>query len=101
MKQHILMMAGSLLLWGPSCSAPGPTNPVEPRPTPIVTDSDYCDKAEANLVRLNCPEGNPTKKGKSFSDLCFELQQKGVFLNPKCLSTVTSCDQVDYCTHSK
>lgn len=74
----------------------------QPRPTPIVVDTDKCYLAEVKLKELHCiSDGAFTKKGKSFSQVCEETQEAGVFMNPRCLSTITSCDQVDVCTGSK
>lgn len=72
--------------------------PPRPRPTPVVTDTQYCDTAEANLIKLGCPEGKPTKRGTRFGDLCRELHENGIFLNPQCLSTIVTCSAVDVCT---
>jgi len=87
-----------------------PNNPVSPQPTPIVTDTVLCPSAEEHLQNLckEDPSGNaycckivaPTKKGKSFTQVCIELQNNGVFFNPKCIASVTSCDQIDQCTRS-
>lgn len=67
-------------------------------PDPIVTPqsgSEWCDKAEENLRALGCPEGEPTKKGKRFADVCRETQENGIGLNPKCLAEIKSCDVID------
>ncbi len=90
----------SLFLLGPDCSGNQPT-PVKPQPTPVVTDNNYCAKAQENLLRLNCVEGQPTKKGKSFEQFCVGTQQNGIFLNPKCLSEIKSCEEVDSCSPTK
>jgi hypothetical protein len=62
---------------------------------PVVEGTEWCERAEKNLVALGCEEGKPTKKGKSFAQVCKETQDNGVDLNPKCLSTIKSCDQID------
>jgi nitrous oxide reductase accessory protein NosL len=69
-----------------------------PRPTPVVTDTEFCDAAEANLIKLGCPEGKPTKRGKRFGDVCRELHENGIFVNPRCLATISLCASVDVCT---
>ena len=79
---------------------PKPT-PVSPRPTPVVQDTEQCLSAEKHLEELKCIKHTFTPEGKSFSLFCQETQNAGVFLNPKCLATVNSCDQVDDCTHSR
>lgn len=80
---------------GPA-SSPPPT----PAPTPVVTDTQFCDAAEANLIKLSCPEGKPTKRGTRFGDVCRELHENGIFVNPRCLATITSCSAVDVCTRT-
>lgn len=78
-------------------------DPITPaRPTPIVKDTDACDDAEINLKALKCiPPGPFTTKGKSFTEVCEETQNAGVFFNPKCLAAATSCAEIDVCTGSK
>lgn len=73
----------------------------KPRPTPVVTDNNFCKNAQNNLLKLNCEEGKPTKKGKTFEQFCLETQENGVFLNPRCLSNITNCSEIDNCTNSK
>ena len=87
------------------------SDPVPPRPTPIPTDTNMCANAEQHLDQL-CkadPSGNsyccavvaPTKKGKTFTQFCQDKQNDGVALNPKCLSEVKTCGEIDSCTGSK
>src|SRR5262245_18383449 len=69
---------------------------VIPEPViPKVAGSEWCEKAEQNLLALGCPEGQPTKKGKRFADVCRETQENGVNLNAECLAKVKSCDSLD------
>jgi hypothetical protein len=89
---HAVIVAGSLGCHGVT------SNPVGPHPTPVVVDTDLCDVAEANLKALHCPEGEPTKRGERFGDVCRELHAAGIFVNPRCLSTIASCSDVDVCT---
>lgn len=88
-----------------------PRNPVSPHPTPVVTDTNMCVEVETHLTQMCnanptknaycCQVSAPTKKGKSYTQFCIEKQNQGVFLNPKCVSQVTSCDQIDQCTQSE
>jgi len=64
----------------------------------VPTDSEWCDLAENHLTELNCIEAQPTKKGVHFGAFCRELQQNGIFINPKCLAEIKSCSEVDVCT---
>lgn len=77
------------------------TNVSPPRPTPIVVDTNYCKDAEVHLLELKCAVGQPTKKGVPFEEFCKQTQNAGIFINPKCLSTVATCEAVDICTGSK
>lgn len=88
-----------------------PSQPVQPHPTPEVADTALCPNADEHLTQLCqadpvknkycCQVVAPTKKGKNFTQFCIEKQNEGLFLNPRCLSTVTSCDQIDVCTKTK
>lgn len=72
-----------------------------PAPEPVTQDIQLCATAETNLKKLKCiPEGAYTKKGKTFTQFCEETQKNGVFLNPKCLSTITECNKMKSCTNS-
>jgi hypothetical protein len=74
-----------------------PYERVVPEPEiPQVQGSEWCDDAEKNLLGLGCEEGQPTKKGKSFTEFCLDTQKNGgIDLNPKCLATIKSCDEID------
>lgn len=77
-------------------------NSVPPHPAIEVHDSEYCPAAQTNLIKLGCIDksGIYTKKGKSFDQFCEETQNIGeVFINPKCLSEITSCDQIPSCNN--
>lgn len=87
---RIIFVAAALGLAG--C----PTEPVVPDPKiPQVKGSEWCERAEKNLLALGCEEGQPTKEGKSFTEFCKETQANGIDLNPQCLANISSCDQVD------
>lgn len=106
----ISLMTGSAFLFD-GCPGQAGDVPTPPKPTPVVTGTDQCGAAEQNLhnlcnmdpVKNNycCQVVAPTKKGKSYTQFCQEKQNQGIFLNPKCVSGVTSCDQIDPCTNSK
>lgn len=71
-----------------------------PKPTPVVKETDYCSAAERRLLQLHCSEGNPTKRGKTFTQFCYETQNNGIFLNPKCLAQITGCEQIESCDNA-
>jgi hypothetical protein len=87
------------------------SDPVPPRPTPIPADTDKCQAAEDHLTQMCnanketngycCAVVAPTKKGKSFTQFCQDKQNTGIALNPKCLSEIKSCGEIDSCTGSK
>lgn len=62
-------------------------------PAPVTKDLDYCQKAQDNLEKLGCIKKGEsyTKKGKSYYEFCIDLQGKGIFTNPKCVSQLTNC----------
>ena len=91
------VVSSSILLATFACQQPS-VSPAGPHPTPVVVDTDLCDAAEAKLIELGCPEGRPTKRGERFGDVCRELQNAGIFVNPRCLSTLVTCAGVDVCT---
>jgi hypothetical protein len=65
----------------------------------VTTDISYCQAAEINLKNLKCiPSDIPyTKKGLSFTEFCIEVERRGVFINPKCLSEMKDCNQETNC----
>lgn len=77
------------------------------RETPVPIDTGLCGSAEYHLTELCKADRNvniyccriiePTKNGKQFTEFCIETQNAGVALNPKCLSTVKKCEEVDVC----
>jgi len=69
--------------------------------TSLDVDVLYCDAAGSKLRSLSCDEGNPTKKGTSFEDLCRDLESKSIYVGAQCISKISSCDQVDDCTGSR
>jgi hypothetical protein len=76
-----------------ACHCDVPANPVSISQAP---DTTFCSPAAENLNRLgNCGDRQATK-GK-FKDFCEYTQNNGVFLNPKCIASATSCDEVKKC----
>ena len=94
----ILSIIASFLML--ACTSNLYSRPPTPQPIPVITDTEMCDAAEANLIKLGCPEGKPTKRGKRFGDVCRELQENGIFVNPRCLTIIVSCVNVDVCTRT-
>lgn len=100
MKRLAAVMLVALVACDACPPAPPTPDPVQPTPTPVPTDTEWCDLAENHLTELNCVEGQPTKKGVHFGAMCRELQSHGIFINPKCLAEIKSCAEVDVCTRT-
>lgn len=101
MSRRAFLIGLAFLFACQGCPPPGEVaDPVAPRPTPIPRDTDKCDEAEAHLLALGCPEGRPTKGGTTFSAVCHELQDNGIFVNPACLASIKNCSEVDMCTNT-
>lgn len=89
--------------------APAPTVITPPAPPPAPLSA--CEQAQKRLEQLCladavsnqycCAVVMVTKKGKPFAQFCEEKQAEGVFVNPECLSSVISCDDIDFCTRSE
>lgn len=81
----------------------------QPRPTPVVKDTEFCKSAGINLQRqkciINAAEFTPAKK--SFEQFCIDKHSEGIYLNPQCLTNISATDkddcleQMNVCTYSK
>ena len=81
-------------------------DPEVPPPNPPV-DTDWCKAMCDNIgpKGLSCDEGKPVynsdKPGpkdvpnQSCEEWCVELQDKGFFINPRCMSVVPTCDDIE------
>ena len=83
-----------------------PTDPESPKPNPAkVPDSELCDEMCTHLRSLGCEEGNDyydnEKPGPvevpnaTCEDFCVVQQANGVFVNPRCVMEVPSCDLIE------
>jgi hypothetical protein len=63
---------------------------------------EYCKIAQLHLEKLGCiAKDKPyTKKGKYFGEFCQETISNGIDLSPKCISEITSCDQINPCVQN-
>lgn len=74
-----------------------------PTPAPVPKDTDWCDRAEKNLERLECKDlrGDPmwvNKNGEKFGQTCEEAQVDGrIFLNPQCIAKSIDCEETKLC----
>ena len=66
-----------------------------------------CTAAEAKLLSLSCTDsrgkllGGKNEHGVSFTDRCKNVQDNGVFLNPRCLSNIHACSEVNPCLQAQ
>ena len=82
---------------------PGPSNVVPPPNPP--PDTDLCASMCQHLQKLGCEEGKdlynndlPGPNGvpnQTCAANCKELQDKGFAVNPRCVSTVQKCDEIE------
>jgi hypothetical protein len=73
-----------------------------PQPVP---DSELCSAMCVHLRELNCEEGRPLYDSgrlgpkdvpnKTCEEFCTEQQAQGVFVNPRCVMQVKSCDEIE------
>jgi len=81
-----------------------PSVPPVPPPNPPV-DTDWCGKMCGHLKGLGCEEGEPLYNNdiagpvdvpnQSCEENCVELQDKGFFVNPRCVAQVASCEDIE------
>lgn len=83
-----------------------PIEPVTPSPNP-PPDTNLCARMCEHIgpAKLNCEEGEMVYNNdiagpadvpnQTCADNCKELQDKGFFVNPRCVSIVPSCDQIE------
>jgi hypothetical protein len=111
MKTNRLFLASVFLFVACGNCDPSP-NP------PIVTDQDMCPLACDKLNELGCEDGMPIDMleqcvdggcpapeecidGGCFTkcvDFCVITENQGVWLQPKCIASITECSQVELCT---
>lgn len=85
----ILLTVGLILMMGATC---------EPRPIPIApTDTEMCPDACQNLRALGCEEGEPLLDGTTCEAFCEYMQDEGHWLNPKCISSIERCSEIESC----
>ena len=100
------MRASHLLLFA-TVAACNPAS--SPSPTP-VPDTNLCPQmcqhiGPVNAGGLGCAEGDPlydsTQPGpmgvpnETCTQFCVHQQNNGIFINPKCVTQVTSCSQIE------
>jgi hypothetical protein len=109
MKTHALVLTVVLAgCWNPVMQQ----DPATPSPLP-PPDTNMCSKMCDHLGAkgLNCEEGKPLYNNdlpgpkdvpnQSCADNCTELQGKGLFLNPKCVSIVDKCENIEAARQKK
>ncbi len=86
MKTFFLALILSLAACGPAVQRPHPHLP---------TDTPRCPDACAHLRNLKCEEGQPLEDGTTCEDFCQATQESGHALNPTCVMTIKSCDELN------
>lgn len=80
--------------------------PQQPLPQPaVITDTEHCGPACTHLMELGCPEGFPISvatgdggtRQASCVEYCKNTQDQGIWLNPSCVETITTCSQIEDC----
>lgn len=77
-----------------------------PSPSPLdPPNTDDCAAMCDHLEALGCEEGQPVYDSDvegpvdvpntSCEEFCRRSQQRGAFLNPRCVSTVLTCSQIE------
>ena len=100
-----------------SVSACQKVQPVSPTP-PIIEDTDQCAQACQRLSQLGCDEGRPVPAGvecvsdsdcrvgdqcmdrvchASCETFCRETQAWGAWLQPRCVSQINFCGELNNC----
>lgn len=92
-------MLRTLLLVLSACLSCTPSPPIAPMPS----DSAYCGAAGAQLLKLQCTDGEghllggQNASGQTYTVRCQTAESYGIPMAPECISNITSCDQVDTC----
>lgn len=94
-----IFMSGLIL----SCACTN--NDQKTGPEPVVREIEFCAAAQSHLEQMCyadpvknkecCDIVRVTPKQRTFEQVCHTIQQGGIFVNAQCISTVTSCAQVD------
>lgn len=98
MRKILTLLSIAVLLV--ACSS---TTPIEIRISPKdsleeIKDTELCPLAEKHLKLLYCiPLNKSFQNGETFTQFCEESQLRKIFLNPRCLSLISSCDEVKTC----
>ncbi len=75
-----------------------PIGPVSPAILDAAfDDAGQCASVCTRLQAMSCPEGQPTPKGASCTEVCTTTINNGFSLNLNCVAQATSCAQVDNC----
>ena len=100
MTKVTFTLALALLLTG----CPSTPDPLPPPPVP-PPDTDLCTVMCDHLAGLGCEEGKPVYNNdlpgpegvpnQSCSENCQELQDRGFFVNPKCVIDAPSCATIE------
>lgn len=102
MRKALPALVFSLVMFSCTPSQDPPNPPPNPPP-----DTDLCDRMCTHLASpgLDCEEGRPVYNSdlpgpvdvpnQSCRDWCVEMQDKGVFINPRCVALVKTCAEIE------
>lgn len=97
-KMFLLCFVFATMSLGAACPHGPVYNPTPTPPTPV--DTDDCALACQAMRSHNCIEGTDIPTPDSGKITCEEFcrveqQDNGVELNPSCVKTITSCDEIE------
>jgi len=88
MKIFLMIVAMMLVV---SCKTlPEPIDPVPIEPTGTSSCPEACEMLKA----FGCPEGEDFVGGPTCVQFCVEVQESGHSMNPQCIKTIESCEEV-------
>lgn len=99
----LLSISSAFLLGCPPAKTGSPTCPSADESTGGLSVEASCEKAEENLLKLECKDslgrllGGPNKKGERFASICSNAMHSSVNLRPACVAAAKTCEEVEKC----
>lgn len=96
--KKILALLTALLLTQCTSAAPTEIRIIPKDSLEEIKDTELCPLAEKHLKLLYCiPLNKPFQNDETFTQFCEESQLRKIFLNPRCLTLISSCEEVQTC----
>jgi len=92
MKQLLSIAVVLMMMAMVSCQTIPPM-PIEPPGT------SSCPAACQQMKMLGCPEGEDIPEGPTCTQFCIETQELGHSMNPQCLKTINTCEEISSKCH--